>query len=1718
MAPFRFRLVEALGAGAMGSVFAADDLWNGGARVALKALWPSAEDGAIVASLRAEFGLLAALRDPLLGRVFDFGRLPAGIELPGRTPAAAGGLFYTRELVPGVDLASAAAGEGRRLGAICLWLASAARGLEVLHQAGLRHGDFKPKNAIATGETRAVRLIDFGLATAENRRRPAGTLAYMAPEILAGRAVDRRADLYALGISLHELCAGRLPSGERSGASLIDWHLGGERPSLRSERRDTPAAIDDLCARLTARDPDDRLPSAAEAALALESCAAKVERGGKRRRSPRPGEAAAGPRAAPVFAGIGQAAVAELERAFERRRAGQGGAAMIELVGDAGAGKSTVLTELAWRVQLAGGEVLRGDLGAVGRPLGVLGAALDRLDLAGPGAGAAPAEGPGQASLAIAGALADAARRFPILLLFDDLDYADEGSRAMVPAVALALRPRAAVLVVATRTAAGEVAAREQPAATGQVVRLSLESLSAREVEEIVARAAGRRDPRLAEWVHRQTGGNLLHLVHTVAELARRGFPVAEKLAGLEMPGRLAAWERGQLDAAGDDERAACEALAVLGAPAGAALVGRLLEVGADRAAVLLRAAAARGLVATAAGGGYRIARPSAAQALVRSLDPARRAELHRRAAAAIDEVSDPDAPLWHLIRAGERAAVAGQIAPAVARLRAAGDHAGALALAGAARDLLGPDDVALSLAVGELAQLCGDLARAEAALAALAAARPGDAARRARLTLARACDAGGKTDRAQQLFRAVIAESPDSDEAAFAARDLAAHHIRHGQTAEALAVADQALARAAGPARGHLSATRAFARGQLGSDSAARAQLEELAAGGEPALVAAALNWAGRLSFAAGDYRAAQAQYQAALVAAEAIGDAGRIAVLRMNLAAMAYSFGDFAGSLANYVPALSLLRAAGLATTEVLARRNFGHLLIELGEYEQARVELDAAGRDAAALGLAVQEIGAEALRGIADWRTGDLEGGRARLAEARARFGRLGDARREAETLLDLAELELDAADAGSDPARLSAARAHLDAAGAIAATRDEASRRARFLVLSADEAARAGARDQARGHLDELAPALASLDAQGGRQLEWDLHRNAARVAERLGDGGAAARHRGRALAILEEIAAGLPEARRIAFWHDPRRRHLRRQASTAGSSPALALAPASRPIDVGSTVDASSSPERMIDKLFRLLDIYRRLSTERDVDRLLELAMDTAIELSGCERGFLLLAGADGALRTAVARNLPVAALADLTHADSAPAPDPDRLPYSRSIAERVFAGGEVIAATDARLDPRFLRAESVHALHQGRVLCLPIHARGLPAGVLYLEARASARPISDDDVRLLMAFGDQVAVVLDSARLLRENARRADELEAARGEIEGLLAERTELLEQRTEELATARRDLESVHRRFLGARGAFGIVGRSPAMERVFQLIDRAAAADVPVLVLGESGTGKELVARALHEYGRRQGKPLVSLNCAAVPESLLESELFGHVRGAFTGADRARRGLFEAADGGTLFLDEIADTPLRMQASLLRALQEGVVRPVGDTRDVSVDVRVIAATHRPLEELVASGAFRQDLYYRLHVVAIELPPLRERREDIPLLVEHFMSAIAARTGLPARGVTRRAVRAMRDMQWPGNVRQLEHALTQLAVLAEGEVIDDGDLESLAGAGARQRRPGGGRATDDRRAREKRRILEALEASGWNRSKAAEALGMPRRTFYRRLADHDIQ
>jgi len=304
-------------------------------------------------------------------------------------------------------------------------------------------------------------------------------------------------------------------------------------------------------------------------------------------------------------------------------------------------------------------------------------------------------------------------------------------------------------------------------------------------------------------------------------------------------------------------------------------------------------------------------------------------------------------------------------------------------------------------------------------------------------------------------------------------------------------------------------------------------------------------------------------------------------------------------------------------------------------------------------------------------------------------------------------------------------------------------------------------------------------------------------------------------------------------------------------------------------------------------------------------------------------------------------------------------------------------------------------------------------------------------------------------------------------------------------------------------------------LLGRSPGMTEVFTAIARIAPLKTSVLIQGETGTGKELVARAIHDASSRAEEPYVTVNCASLPEGLLESELFGHKKGAFTGASADREGLFEAADGGTLLLDEIGDMPLSVQAKLLRVLESGEVRRVGATRARTVDVRVLAATHQDLAVAVQREAFREDLYYRLNAVTIALPPLRERPEDVPLLVEHFLARHARRAKRPGRGVTPRARALLMAYAWPGNVRELSHVIERAVALARGPLIDAEDLPVHLREEGYRPMPGPQPQTLDEV--EKAHILAVLGSVGGNRGRAAAILGIDRKTLYRKLLRYGL-
>jgi DNA-binding NtrC family response regulator len=393
-------------------------------------------------------------------------------------------------------------------------------------------------------------------------------------------------------------------------------------------------------------------------------------------------------------------------------------------------------------------------------------------------------------------------------------------------------------------------------------------------------------------------------------------------------------------------------------------------------------------------------------------------------------------------------------------------------------------------------------------------------------------------------------------------------------------------------------------------------------------------------------------------------------------------------------------------------------------------------------------------------------------------------------------------------------------------------------------------------------------------------------------------------------------------------------------------------------------------------------------------------------------------------------------------------------------------------------------------------------------GIEVLEAVKAHRP--DCSVLMMTAFGS----VESAVAALRAGA---DDYLVKPFRAEEVLRRIQAVLERQR-----LRREVRRL-RREVGSRYGFGsLLGRSPAMRALVSQLEQVAATRSTVLLMGESGTGKELAARALHYHSDRAERPFVVIDCAAIPETLQESELFGHTRGAFTGAVAAKRGLFEEARGGTVFLDEVGDLSGATQAKLLRVLQEGTVRRLGDTRTIQVDVRIIAATNRDLPAEVRAGRFREDLFFRLNVLPLQLPLLRERPEDIPLLAEHFLRRFAAETGRPVRHIAPAALDCLIAYRWPGNVRELEHAIERAVLLSQGETLEVRDLPPAVQGGGGQGVEEAPLRLRDAVARlnvdlERGLIRRALARTGGNRTEAASLLGISRRALLYKLKDYGI-
>ncbi len=862
----------------------------------------------------------------------------------------------------------------------------------------------------------------------------------------------------------------------------------------------------------------------------------------------------------------------------------------------------------------------------------------------------------------------------------------------------------------------------------------------------------------------------------------------------------------------------------------------------------------------------------------------------------------------------------------------------------------------------------------------------------------------------------------------------------------------------------------------------------------------------------------AARAAYEQAIATAEQAGDASTLAVVRANLAGLLKVRGDIAGAIEQFEAALDMGRRSGRGNTARQALLNLANVELYLGRIARTRAHLASLSEQERELPpmMRAQLSGLRAELAVKEERLEEAVSEYEACADAYEALGRGVDA---AEARLEgvLAAVRLPQADAAELSRRIERARSEIGEAPA---------HRPLLLLATARVAALANDELEARRRLDE---ALTAARDAGQREWSWRALAARAELEESGGQPLLARRDREEAVAVLEEIGARLPRDLREVYWDDARRSRLRGSVPAALGSAATEFAwfEGAPRVEAksGSTLSSATtnlsqmSATPLERRLSRLLEVNAELTRELDLTRLTARITDYAVELARAERGLVLLRTRDGSLEIHASRS----------HGVDLVAPE-----FSRSIAEQVMASREPLVAINAQSDARIKGYSSVHQMMLESVACVPILGPSREAiGALYVETRARTGAHFERELLTLRAFADQVAIALENARLLSENQRRADELAEANQRLAEARDRLRELLGDRTAQLKRARRKLKDARETLYGHFGYHGLVGTSAAMRRVYAVIERVKDTDVPVLITGESGTGKEMVARAIHETSPRSKAKMLGVNCGAIPENLLESELFGHVRGAFTGADRERKGLFRECDGGTILLDEIAETPPKMQAGLLRVLQERTVRPVGGSSEQAVDVRVIFATNRDLSAMVRDGRFREDLYYRIQVVEIHIPPLRERREDIPQLADHFLGIFSARYKREKALLSREALRLLSDYDWPGNVRQFENVLLNAWIMSEEEELlpEDFDLPTARAAGAggaplrpetrsertSQRRPQKGTTSEHHR-NERERILEALRACNWNRVKAAELSGIPRRTFYRRLREYGIQ
>ncbi len=1672
----RYEVLGQLGSGGLAEILRVRDRAVPGRILALKRQHAHIQSS----ELLNEFLALAQVQHRNLPTIYDY-HDDVGDGRPG----------YTLEEVDGDTADKVAARIGPdRVPEIATGLL---RALAHIHARGLTHGDLHPHNLIVRERADALDVKVLDLSPGTPRSGGMSALPFLAPERLEGLPPSPASDLFSVGVTLHRLLTGSLPYPDYP-------HI----PESGAEGADALGALRDVVLQLMSKKPDQR---PADAAVALSTIAAAIGR------------------EIPLIThDIVHATLingptrqvggwpAEHVDAVAGDLLDTGKAGIIALSGALGSGRSRTLREIKWALQsrpaaplVLSTSAARGDAdgGAIRRLMTQIPSsersamppevaqALEALAedrLLQVDESQEPAKARGMAVDRLARSLAWLGRRRQLVVLVDDVDELDTLGWEVLRATAryVAHRPDEAgalALVVAGTPGDALDALLADAGANGRTKSPPAFDESA--IGGLLSTTFLGRVPthRLVKAVSQVTGGNPLVIGEAVSAGFRKGWitlgeqdvDLAEGAPDpLTVPTSAADAVVSRLDTV-DDAWPLLAWMAWSATAVPASLASAAMGVEDAEAGRLIESLRAIGVLRWAVDEGE--ARLSFATPIL---------------STAAAERGAPPPALFKRIAAlkADSLSLAGQVAHAEAGL--ALDASNSDRATEVARELVRRGKASEALLLLDRVdspdgRVFGDahamLGNDEAALTAYATLGEHEANERAGVLLIRL----------GRYPEALARLEPSQDELpADALAWMARAQMMQSQYDSALALCDRAQKigeASVGPRVDYLRGLVEFYRGDYAAgmtyfNAALHAWTEAEELIGQANVV----NAIGLIHFRQGELGRAQDRFRAAIAIADKSGDRERMLLTLMNVATIHQERGEYGLAETRYNEALSMARVLGHRSGAMKVSQNVGNLYRYLGELDKAAIYIEQSLEIAQADGNRYIECHNRTLLGEMAWLADKPFEATQQLTQALAGFNAVG-------SVSEVADCERSLASAALDRGDITTAETHAHNALRMATEKGvpRVEILARLTLADIERRRNGGDLDQALTRLEE---AREKLGTPPRPDLHWQVLLGLNRVRRARGEGERAMAVGVEALEALEALAAGLPEARRAQFLSVRNRRDAMRELRWL-----LELSAGSK--DGGEPAG----------KLARLLDVNQRLNQELDLSRLLEYIIDSAILLSGAERGFLLMVDEskkDGELKVVVARNIDQENIRNKRHK------------VSYTIAERVIESGEAVLTTDAMGDQRYSEYLSIHHLKLRSVLCLPMSRQGKVLGALYIDNRFQRNAFSDEDLAFMEAFANQAAIALTNAQILEERQRVANDLAESQAKVEELNEKLKARLEEKQKALAETERIVAVQQRQLERSHGYDSIVGDSAALNQVFHVLDRVCTSEISVLVTGESGTGKELVARAVHYNGPRKNRPFVAINCSSIPETLIESELFGHVRGAFTGASADKKGVFEVAHRGTLFLDEIGEMPIEMQAKLLRALQEGEIQKVGSARPVKVDVRIIAATNRNLREMIKAKRFREDLYYRLAVVTIPLPPLRDRSDDIPILVRHFIEKNQAAGLGSVSAISSETLRFLMRYQWPGNVRELETVVKNASIFCEGDILQPQDLSNFPNivgdtAGETEARAPTTRAVRPLAELEREAIIYALEVNGGNKKRTAEQLGIDRRTLYNKLAAYGI-